>query len=136
MSLWPIKTEKPVSLGLSHDLSKRMGATYNIPHGVSSCLTLARVVALKADVASEEDKKALARGWTCQGNPSTGSVEGDIMQLSSQITQLIDTLGLTTNLNKYNVPKEDIPSIIEQTIGTRTGDMYDRLVKLVEGLFV
>jgi hypothetical protein len=51
------------------------------------CLTLAPVVALQAKVASDEDKKALAKGWTCQGHPSTGSVQGDILKLSSQISE-------------------------------------------------
>jgi len=135
MSLWPMKMEKPVSFGLSHDLSKRMGATYDIPHGVSSCLTLAPVVALQAEVASKEDKEALARGLRYIGKHSTGSVEGDIQRLASEIKQLVNTLGLTTNLTQYKVPKGDIPIIVEKAVGAKTGALYDGVVKIVEGLY-
>ncbi|KAH9830707.1 uncharacterized protein C8Q71DRAFT_816984, partial [Rhodofomes roseus] len=46
MSLWPIKLEKYSALGLSHALGHKLGATYSIPHGITSCLTLAPTVAL------------------------------------------------------------------------------------------
>jgi hypothetical protein len=38
-------TEVLSTFGLSHDLSKKMGATYDIPHGVSSVRSLLIVIA-------------------------------------------------------------------------------------------
>jgi hypothetical protein len=48
---------------------------------------------------------------------------------------LIDDLGLKTTLTEYKVPKGDIPLIVERTIGTKEGVLYDKIVKIVEGLY-
>ncbi|KAG6832619.1 hypothetical protein H0H92_014455 [Tricholoma furcatifolium] len=79
--------------------------------GEVQCLTLAPVVALKARTASREDKELLAKAlfYLCQ--PSTGSVEGDVLKLSSLIHELVISLGLQSNLTEYNVPEEDLPKI-------------------------
>lgn len=36
MSLWPAKREKYAALGLSHSLGHKLGARYDIPHGITS----------------------------------------------------------------------------------------------------
>ena len=36
MSLWPLKLDKYSALGLSHALGHKLGATYGIPHGITS----------------------------------------------------------------------------------------------------
>ena len=36
MSLWPLKLDKYSALGLSHSLGHKLGATYGIPHGITS----------------------------------------------------------------------------------------------------
>jgi len=135
MSLWPATLSKPVTFGLSHDLSKRVGATYDVPHGISSCITLPLVVAIQAEFATPVDKEALARGLNASGKPSTGSIDGDIIAFSSEITNLIDSLGLTTRLSDYNIPREDIPRIVEKAIGKNSGELYDRVVQIMEGAF-
>ncbi|KAG9316367.1 hypothetical protein JVU11DRAFT_2400 [Chiua virens] len=89
MSLWPLKIEKYGSLGLSHSLGHKLGATYGIPHGITSCLTLASVVGLKADIASPEDKAALAEALFYLREPTTGSVEGDVKRFGNKIDELV-----------------------------------------------
>ncbi|KAF9792661.1 alcohol dehydrogenase IV [Thelephora terrestris] len=135
MSLWPATLSKPVTFGLSHDLSKRVGASYNVPHGISSCITLPPVVAIQTEFAASDDKEALARGLTASGKPSTGSIDGDIIAFSSEITNLIDSLGLTTRLSDYNIPREDIPRIVEKAIGKSSGELYDRVMQIMEKAF-
>lgn len=49
------------------------------------CLTLASVIALKADTATEEDKEWLAGTLFYLRKPSTGSIEGDIKVLSAAV---------------------------------------------------
>ncbi|KAJ6627357.1 alcohol dehydrogenase IV [Mycena sp. CBHHK59/15] len=111
MSLWPMRREKYGALGLSHRLGHRLGATYGIPHGITSCLTLAPVVALKARTASPEDKECLANALFYLREPSTGSVEGDILRLSALISGLVEKLGLKSTLSEYKVPREDLSRI-------------------------
>ena len=86
----------------SHVIGHRLGATYGIPHGITSvglaammdktrgtkiriflqCLTLAPTIRLKARVASEEDKQWLAGTLHQLKQTSTGSLEGDVVKLS------------------------------------------------------
>ena len=91
------------ALGLSHALGHKLGATYGIPHGITSvsfsrarnevhgsdffvqCVTLAPTVRLKARIASEEDKQWLAGALYQLHQPSTGSLEGDVLRIAELI---------------------------------------------------
>ncbi|KAF9070607.1 alcohol dehydrogenase IV [Rhodocollybia butyracea] len=87
MSLWPVKLEKYSALGLSHSLGHKLGAAYAIPHGITSCLTLAPVVELMAEIGTPQDKEYLAQALFFLREPSTGSVEGDVKALAKAIKQ-------------------------------------------------
>lgn len=91
------------AIGLSHALGHKLGATYGIPHGITSvsfartrnemydsesfvqCVTLAPTVRLKARIASEEDKQWLAGALYQLHQPSTGSLEGDVLRVGELI---------------------------------------------------
>lgn len=91
------------ALGLSHALGHKLGATYGIPHGITSvrfarprkqvydfeffvqCVTLAPTVRLKARISSEEDKQWLAGALYQLHQPSTGSLEGDVLKVGELI---------------------------------------------------
>jgi len=135
MSLWPLKLEGYSAVGLSHALGHKLGATYSIPHGITSCLTLAPVVALKAEVASEEDKEWLAGALFYLHKPSTGSREGDVRELSAAINRLVADLGLTSTLSEYKVPREDVPKVAELAVGSKDDPTYPKVVKLLEQLY-
>ncbi|KZT26790.1 alcohol dehydrogenase IV [Neolentinus lepideus HHB14362 ss-1] len=135
MSLWPIKIERYSPVGISHALGHKLGARYHIPHGITSCLTLAPVVALKAETGSQEDKEWLAGALFHLRQPSIGSVEGDVLQLSKSINKLVTDLGLKSSLVQYNIPKEDIPDIVERAMGTKEDPTYQKVVKLLEGIY-
>ncbi|PCH43470.1 alcohol dehydrogenase IV [Wolfiporia cocos MD-104 SS10] len=139
MSYWPINIEYK-GIGLSHTLGHKLGATYHIPHGITSCLTLAPVVALKAQVATEEDKEWLAGALFHLREPSTGSLDSDVFKLSGLIidrvaSRLVAELGLTSTLKEYNVPRSDPPNIAERALGSRADSVYPRVVTLLEGLY-
>ncbi|TFK90383.1 alcohol dehydrogenase IV [Polyporus arcularius HHB13444] len=135
MSLWPIKVSSHTALGLSHALGHKLGATYGIPHGITSCLTLAPVVALKAETASKEDKEWLAGALFYLRKPSTGSLEGDITQLSVEIQKLVDGLGLHSTLSQYKVPQEDVRTIAERAVG-KEDPLLPKVVGLLQGIYV
>jgi hypothetical protein len=52
-------------------------------------LTLAPVVNLQAEIASQEDKEYLAEALLYLREPSTGSVDGDVRKLSSMIARQV-----------------------------------------------
>ncbi|KAJ3724587.1 alcohol dehydrogenase IV [Lentinula raphanica] len=135
MSLWPIKLEKYSALGLSHSLGHKLGAAYSIPHGITSCLTLAPVVELMTEIGTEQDKEYLSKALFYLQKPSTGTVNGDVKALSACIQQLVTDLGLSSTLREYNVPREDITVIATNTLGTETHALYPQVVKLLEGLY-
>jgi len=105
----PVKTVASIlnflssAIGLSHALGHKLGATYGIPHGFTSvgfalarnevhdseffvqCATLAPTVRLEARIASEEDKQWLAGALYQLHQPSTGSLEGDVLKLGELI---------------------------------------------------
>jgi len=136
MSLFPMKLEKYSALGLSHALGHKLGARYGIPHGITSCLTLAPTVLLKAKIASQEDKEYLAAALFYLRQPSTGSLEGDILRLSALIQRLVDDLGLHSDLSQYSVPQEDLPGIASAALGTSENNSETQdVVKLLKGLY-
>ncbi len=53
------------------------------------CATLAPTVRLEARIASEEDKKWLAGALYQLHQPSTGSLEGDVLKLSELIDEYV-----------------------------------------------
>ncbi|KAJ8515275.1 hypothetical protein ONZ45_g7278 [Pleurotus djamor] len=134
MSLWPTRFEKYSALGLSHALGHKLGARYSIPHGITSCLTLSPTVNLMAETASEIDKQYLAKTLFYLGQPSTGSLEGDVRKLSALIHQLVVDLGLESKLSQYKVPKADFPSIAAQALGTKDDPIFDKVIELLEGI--
>jgi len=135
MSLWPMKFEKYSALGLSHALGHKLGAAYSIPHGITSCLTLAPTVRLKSQVASEEDKKCLSRALFYINEPSTGSLDDDVDRLATRIHELVVGLGLESNLEEARVPKSDLPKIAAQALGTKDDPTFNQVVQLLEGLY-
>ncbi|KAH9034829.1 alcohol dehydrogenase IV [Lactarius pseudohatsudake] len=134
MSLWPARMEKYSAIGLSHALGHKLGATYSIPHGFTSCVTLAPTVRLKARIASEEDKQWLAGALYQLHQPTTGSLEGDVLRLGELIDGLVNDLGLKTTLDQYGVPQEDLPTVAERALGGKT-DIYGEVVSLLQGVY-
>ena len=86
-------------MGLSHSIGHALGATYSIPHGITSCLTLSPVVALKAKTKPEEAAQ-IARILPFIGRESTGTNQGDALLVSKAIADLVEGLGHKSTLNQ------------------------------------
>lgn len=135
MSLWPMKLAKYSALGISHSLGHKLGARFSIPHGITSCLTLVPTVIMKADVGSEDDKKWLAESLFYLKEPSTGSLEGDVLRLAHLIKNLVIDLGLETSLSNYNVPRDALESVAVGALGTQNQNYeVSRVVQLLESI--
>lgn len=76
-----------------------MGATYNIPHGITSCLTLSPVVKFKAETNPEESKQ-IARIIPYIGKQSTGNAADDARIVSVAIAELVEGLGHKSSLTQ------------------------------------
>ena len=83
-------------VGLSHSIGHAIGATYSIPHGITSCLSLAPTVHFKAD--NPEEAKQIARIIPYIGKTSAGSDEKDAHIVGDAIAGLVKELGHNTTL--------------------------------------
>jgi len=121
-------------LGLSHALGYALGSPYDIPHGITSCLTLGHVVKLRANDAAAAEQ--VARLLPFIGEPASGDAKKDAEQVGDRILALVKTLGLDSDLRNYRVGKDQIPMITKRASGQESGGVYDAVEGLVKGLFV
>lgn len=84
-------------MGLSHELGRRIGASYEVPHGITSCIILAPSLQVMREHISEERWSALSEALG--GDPP------------ERVSSLVDGLGLPDSLREVGVPEEDLESI-------------------------
>ncbi|KAK3111783.1 hypothetical protein LTR53_012611 [Teratosphaeriaceae sp. CCFEE 6253] len=122
------------ALGLSHQLGYALGSPYQIPHGITSCLTLGHVVKLKAE-SSEEDAAQLARMAPFIGLQATGDSKKDGVAVGDAILDLVKTLDLKTTLTDKGVGKDQVHTIVNLATRQDSGPVYDKVKALVENLY-
>ena len=99
-------------MGLSHGLGRRIGASYGVPHGYTSCVTLAPTLAVMRNRIPEERWGRLA-----------GALGGDPAE---SVAALVERLELPNTLRDVGVPEEDLDAIAED-FGDRAGDAREIL---------
>jgi maleylacetate reductase len=106
----------PAAAGLSHTIGKRIGATYDVPHGVTSCILLPHVMRYKA--ASPEDAARLApMARKLKRVRETASDETAAVSAADAVSDLVQQLGLPFRLQQVNVPIEAFESIASAAVG-------------------
>jgi maleylacetate reductase len=99
-------------MGLSHELGRRIGASYEVPHGVTSCITLApsldRMRGKVTPERWEELRKALG------GDPA------------ERVASLVRELDLPSRLRQFDVPRSDLTRIAAE-YGEREEDAREIL---------
>ncbi|KAF7512846.1 hypothetical protein GJ744_011949 [Endocarpon pusillum] len=148
-SLYPLGTNVQSGLGLSHTIGYALGSPYGIPHPITSCITLAGVVKLKANNSSAEAKQVpRALPFTGKGSRTGNDREdamqagdamqvgdamqaGDAMQVGNAIEELVDSLGLDTKLSEYQVGEDQIPKVAKAAAKSDSGELHDGVVKLL-----
>jgi alcohol dehydrogenase class IV len=121
-------------LGLSHALGYALGSPYNIPHGITSCLTLGHVVKLKAQDSAAAEQ--VARLLPFIGEAASGDSKKDAERVGERVLGLVRELGLDSDLRNYEVGRDQIGVITQRATGQESGDVFERVKGLVEGLFV
>lgn len=99
-------------MGLSHGLGRRIGASYNVPHGVTSCITLAPMLARMEKSIPDERWTALTEAL---GGEPAGAVD-----------MLVGELGLPSSLQEVGVPREDLEDVAAE-YGDRAEDALEIL---------
>ena len=84
-------------MGLSHNLGRRIGASYGVPHGYTSCITLAPTLEVVGDRMPHERWGQLA-----------SAVGGDPAE---RVAALVEKLELPNRLSEVGVPEEDLEEI-------------------------
>lgn len=112
-------------MGLSHNIGRVIGSKYEVPHGITSCITLPQVVMMYA----HENPGLIASISRDLG--FTETTEKECAEgFARYVENFIDSLGLTTRLTDYGITEGDLDFII----GKLKGDP-EKLRKLLSGMF-
>ncbi len=84
-------------MGLSHELGRRIGASYGVPHGYTSCITLAPTLMQVKERVPEDRWRQLSDALG--GEPS------------ERVAALVEELELPNRLRDVGVPEEDLEKI-------------------------
>ena len=117
-------------------VGQALGATYQIPHGITSCLTLEPVIRYKA-LAYAAEANQIARLVPYLGLPDKSSDKENAEAVADKVEALVDELRLKSTLTEYNVPntKEEMEEIAERALHTNHGDEFNAVVRIVRGLY-
>ena len=93
-------------MGISHSLGRRIGASYDVPHGITSCITLAPSLRVMRKVIRHDRWESL-----------TAAMGGEPPE---RIAGLVEKLELPNSLREVDVPEEDLEGIANDF-----GDRYE-----------
>ena len=99
-------------MGLSHNLGRRIGASYDVPHGYTSCITLAPTLEVVGDRVPRDRWEQLA-----------GALGGDPAE---RVAALVEGLGLPSTLHDVGVPEKEIEELAQE-FGERAEDAREIL---------
>jgi alcohol dehydrogenase class IV len=103
-----------VGTGLSHAIGRVIGATWDIPHGITSCLTLAQVMRHQA----QRHPARLTMIAQAEGEDPKGLSQDKLAILAAErVEALVKDLGLSKKLGNYGIKREDLPSIAKDASG-------------------
>jgi len=105
-------------MGLSHNIGKIIGAKWNIPHGMTSCITLPSVLRYYAKT-NPEALAAISRELGYEGR----DVNELAMSFYRYVEHFINGMGLTRTLTDYGITENDFDYILSKL---RTSDSETR----------
>jgi maleylacetate reductase len=103
-------------MGLSHELGRRIGASYDVPHGITSCLILApSLEILKSGIPGER--------WSGLSEALGG-------EPPERVSSLVEELGLPCSLREVGVPEVEL-----QSIAVEYGDREEEVLEILEAAY-
>jgi len=116
-----------VGTGLSHSIGRVIGATWNIPHGITSCLTLSEVMRMEA----KRNPERLALIARAEGKNTEGvHVDKVALEAADGVADLVRGLGLFKRLRDYGITKDDLPKIARDVGGRESTDALEILERI------
>jgi alcohol dehydrogenase class IV len=101
--------------GLSHTIGKRIGATYDVPHGVTSCILLPHVIRFKAE--DPADAVRIAPIGRILGIAGDAIPDRDAaLAVAHAVSGLVQSLELPTRLRDTPVPQADFEKIARASV--------------------
>lgn len=94
-----------------HALSYPLGGKYHIAHGVSNAMLLLPVMRFNEPVI--RDKLALAYDRVVHGEKTCTTAEEKSAWIVERMGQIVEHLNIPTSLTEFNVPREDLDSLVE-----------------------
>ena len=118
-----------VGTGLSHAIGRVIGATWDIHHGITSCLTLAQV--MRHEAQRHPDRLTMIA--RAEGQDSKGMSQNKLaMSAAERVEDLVKDLGLYKRLSDCGIKKEDLPSIARDA--SSPGE-YSTALEVLEAIF-
>ena len=87
-------------MGLSHELGRRIGASYEVPHGITSCIILAP--SLRAVKSRVQDERWSRLSEALDGEPP------------ERVSSLVEELGLPGRLREVGMSEKDLEEIAKE----------------------
>lgn len=116
-----------VGTGLSHSIGRVIGATWKIPHGITSCLTLPEVMRMEAKRnPGRLTLIARAEGKNIGGVPAEKAAQ----EAADGVADLVRGLGLSKRLRDYGITKDDLPKIARDAAGHESSDALQILERI------
>ncbi len=115
-----------VGTGLSHAIGRAIGATWNIPHGITSCLTLSEV--MKSEMNRNRARLAAIAEAEGRNVKGVGSDEAAI-GAANGVRELVVGLGLSKHLSDYGIKPTDLPRIAKDAAEPQD---YTRALRVLE----
>jgi len=100
-------------MGLSHNLGRGIGASYNVPHGLTSCITLAPVMRF---MAATPAVKAIARVADALNLGVDSDDQSKAFLAAEAVAGLVVQLGLPQRLREVGLKEADLPAIAQSLI--------------------
>jgi maleylacetate reductase len=125
--------------GISHALGHQIGPMWNVPHGITSCITLPHVMRLMAGVAADRFAP-IAQGFEVRFDPR--SPRSSAMECADRTARFIGKFDVPTRLRDVGVPREEISriagTVLEEvkranTVGVEV--TREELVQLLEAAY-
>ena len=95
--------------GLSHLLGHQIGPRWNVPHGITSCITLPHAMRFMAEIAPERFGP-IAEGFKIPFDPSNPKLAA--LACADRTAEFIGQFNVTTRLRDAGVPRAELGSIV------------------------
>lgn len=105
-------------LGISHALGHQIGARWDVPHGVTSCITVPHVMRFMAHAAPQRFE-AIAEGFEVPFDAADPRPAA--MLCAQRAADFIRELGVPTRLGEAGVPRSELDQIIEPVLAEVNG---------------